>query len=149
MSEIVNIKNKRAFFEFEVLDKFIAGIQITGTEIKSIRDSKASVTESYCTFIEDELYVRNMHIAHYKNGGIYNHEEKRDRKLLLQRRELDKLFKKVKEKGFSIIVLRMFINDKGLAKLEIALAQGKKLYDKREDLKSKDAQREMDRRMKK
>lgn len=149
MSEIVNIKNKRATFEFEILDKYIAGIQITGTEIKSIRNSKASVTESYCTFIEDELFVRNMHIAHYENGGIYNHAEKRDRKLLLQRRELDKLFKKVKEKGFSIIVLRIFINDKGLAKLEIALAQGKKLYDKREDLKSKDAKREMDRRLKK
>jgi len=145
MSEIVNIKNKRATFEFEILDKYVAGIQITGTEIKSIRESKASVTESYCTFIQDELFVRNMHIAHYKNGGIYNHEEKRDRKLLLQRRELDKLLKKVKEKGLAIIVLRLFLNDKGLAKLEIALAQGKKIYDKREDLKKKDAAREIDR----
>ncbi len=149
MPEIVNIKNKRANFEYEVLDKYVAGIQITGTEIKSIRNNKASLTESYCTFTDDELFVRGMHIGLYENGGFYNHSEKRDRKLLLQRRELDKLLKKVKEKGLTIIVLRLFINDKGLAKLEIALAQGKKTFDKREDLKLKDAKREMDRRLKK
>lgn len=145
----VNIKNKRAKFEFQLLETFAAGIMLTGTEIKSVRNSKASIVEAYCVFEGDELFVRNMHIAEYENGSYNNHNPKRDRKLLLNRRELDKLFKKAKIKGYSIIPLNMFINDKGLAKMNIALAQGKKLHDKREDLKEKDSKRDMDRAMKK
>ncbi len=141
----INIKNKRATFEYEVLDKFVAGMQLLGTEIKSIRDGKAGLTEAYCTFVGDELYVIGLHIGIYKNAGQFNHEEKRDRKLLLERRELDKLHKKVKEKGLTIIPLKIFIAKNKWAKLEIALAQGKKTYDKREDLKKKDATREIER----
>jgi SsrA-binding protein len=141
----VSIKNKKAFFEYEVLDKYVAGIQLLGTEIKSIRDGKAGLAEAYCTFVGDELFVLGMHIGIYKNAGQFNHEEKRDRKLLLERQELDKLHKKVKEKGLTIIPLKIFIMKNRWAKLEIALAQGKKTYDKREDLKKKDAKREIDR----
>jgi len=145
----VNIKNKRAKFEFHILETFMAGIQLTGSEIKSLRNSKASIVEAYCVFEKNELFIRNMHIAEYENSSYYNHNPKRDRKLLLNRKELDKLFKKAKIKGFSIVPLNLFINDKGLAKLNIALAQGKKLHDKREDLKEKDSKRDMDRAMKK
>jgi SsrA-binding protein len=127
----------------------MAGIQLTGSEIKSLRNSKASIVEAYCVFEKNELFIRNMHIAEYENSSYYNHNPKRDRKLLLNRKELDKLFKKAKIKGFSIVPLNLFINDKGLAKLNIALAQGKKLHDKREDLKEKDSKRDMDRAMKK
>ncbi|GAA0874623.1 SsrA-binding protein [Wandonia haliotis] len=144
----VNIRNKRANFEYQIIEKFVAGIQLTGTEIKSIRNSKASIVEAYCVFEKEELFIRNMHIAEYENGSYYNHNPRRDRKLLLNRRELDKLFKKSKVKGFSIIPLNLFINEKGLAKLNIALGQGKKLHDKREDLKAKDSKRDMDRAMK-
>lgn len=144
----VNIKNKRAKFEFHLLDTFTAGIQLTGTEIKSIRNGKASIVEAYCVFEKGELFVRNMNISEYENGSYYNHNPRRDRKLLLNRRELDKLEKKVKIKGFSIIPLNVFINEKGLCKVNIALAEGKKLHDKREDLKEKDTKREMDRAMK-
>jgi len=144
----VNIKNKKAGFEYHLVDKYVAGIQLTGTEIKSIRNSKASVGEAYCVFVKSELFIRNMHIAEYDPGSYNNHEPKRDRKLLLNRLELDKLKKKLKNKGVTIVPVRLFINDKGLAKLEIALAEGKKLYDKRQDLKSKDDKRAMDRAMK-
>lgn len=144
----IKIKNKKAFYEYYLVEKFVAGIQLTGTEIKSVREGKVSLAESYCTFRGDELFVINMHIAEYSLGTHYNHEPKRDRKLLMTRRELRKLSTKVKEKGFTIIPVIMFINEKGLAKLEIAVAKGKKLYDKRESLKSNDAKREMDRRMK-
>lgn len=144
----INIKNRKASFEYSFLDKYIAGIQLTGTEIKSIRDSKANIADAYCTFINNELWVRNMHISEYKEGTYNNHEPKRDRKLLLQASELKKLSGKLKDKGLTIIPLRMFINEKGYAKLEIALAKGKKVYDKREDLKKKDANREIERRMK-
>jgi SsrA-binding protein len=144
----VSIKNKRASFEYEFLDVLTAGLQLTGTEIKSIRDSKANLSDAYCTFINDELVVRNMHVSEYKEGSYNNHEPKRDRKLLLNRTELRKLQNKLKDKGLTIIPTKLFINDKGLAKLEIVLAKGKKTYDKRESLKEKDAKRQMDRSMK-
>lgn len=144
----VNIRNKKANFEYAIIDTYTAGIKLTGTEIKSIRASKASINEAYCVFVKDELVIRNMNITEYTHGTHYNHEPKRDRKLLLNRNELTKLKKKSQEKGLTIIPLRLFTNEKGLAKLDIALAQGKKLYDKREDLKSKDAKREIDRKMK-
>lgn len=147
-SQNINIKNKRAYFDYEILDKFIAGIQLAGTEIKSVRSSKASISEAYCRFAQNELYVVNMNISEYDFGNINNHEARRDRKLLLTGKELEKLQKKTKESGFTIIPLKMFINDRGLAKLEIGLARGKKTFDKRETLKQKDARRDMDRAMK-
>jgi len=145
MSETINIKNKKASFEFFILDKFTAGIQLQGTEIKSIRDGKANITDAYCMFFNNELLIKNMHIAEYKYGSIYNHEPKRERKLLLNKRELKKLQNKLKDKGLTIVPVLLFINEKGFAKLEIALAKGKKLYDKRTTLKNKETQREMDR----
>jgi SsrA-binding protein len=147
MAEI-NIRNKKAWHDYEFLERFTAGMQLTGTEIKSIRAGKASLVDAYCYFSENELYVKGMHISEYDFGNIYNHDPKRDRKLLLNRRELRKLAKNVKEKGLTIIALRIFLADNGYAKLEIALARGKKEYDKREDLKKKDSRRELDRMMK-
>ena len=145
MTNKIKIKNKKASYEYFFLEKFIAGIQLSGTEIKSIREGKVSLVDSYCAFINNELFVKNMHIAEYKFGTHYNHEPKRDRKLLLTKRELKKLLNKVNEKGLTIIPTLLFINDNELAKLEIAVAKGKKLYDKRESLKTKDTQREIDR----
>jgi SsrA-binding protein len=147
-SQDIHIKNKRAYFDYEILEKFVAGIQLAGTEIKSIRSSKASIVEAYCRFAKDELYVVNMNISEYDFGNINNHEARRDRKLLLTKKELEKLQKKTKESGLTIIPLKMFINDRGLAKMEIGLAKGKKTFDKRETLKQKDARRDMDRAMK-
>lgn len=144
----INIKNKKAKFEFHLLDKYVAGIMLTGTEIKSIRRSKASIVEAFCVFEAGELFVRNMFINPYENGTHYNHKPKRDRKLLLNRQELNKLEKKVETKGFSIIPTLLFIDENGRAKLVIYLSQGKKLHDKREDIKLKDTQRDMDRVMK-
>jgi SsrA-binding protein len=144
----INIKNKKASFEYELIERLIAGIQLTGTEIKSIRGGKVSMNDSYCQFHGGELFVKNMHISEYELGNINNHPAKRDRKLLLSKRELQKLERKLKESGNTIVPTRMFINERGLAKLEIALAKGKKVYDKRETLKQKDSQREMDRMMK-
>ena len=138
LEKTVTIKNKRASFEYYLIQEFTAGIQLTGTEIKSIRDGKANITDAYCSFSGEELFVRNMHIAEYTFGTHYNHEPKRDRKLLLTRRELKKLAIKVKERGFTIIPILLFINEKGLAKLNIALARGKHSFDKRETLKKKD-----------
>lgn len=145
MGNKINIKNKKAWHDFEIIEKFTAGMQLTGTEIKSIRMGKASLVDSYCFFSNSELFVKNMQIAEYDYGTHYNHDPKRDRKLLLQRKELRKLEKNVKEKGYTIIVLILFIADNGYAKLEIALARGKKEYDKREDIKKKDTQRQLDR----
>ncbi len=145
MEKSVLIKNKRAAHEYFLIQEFTAGIQLTGTEIKSIREGKASIADSYCSFTGTELFVRNMHIAEYSMGSFYNHEAKRDRKLLLTRRELRKLSVKVKERGFTIIPVVLFINEKGLAKLTVALARGKHSYDKRESLKQKDSRREMER----
>jgi SsrA-binding protein len=144
----INIKNKKASFEYAFIDKFIAGIQLTGTEIKSIREGKSNINEGFCVFQRNELYIRNMHVAPYFNGTYNNVEEKRDRKLLLNKRELDKLSGKLKDQGLTIIPLRLFINEKGLAKLEIALAKGKKLYDKRDDIKKRDIERETSRKLK-
>lgn len=139
----ISIKNKRASFEYFLIDRYTAGIVLTGTEIKSIREGKASIVDSYCTFIGNELFVIGMHIAEYKFGTYYNHVPKRDRKLLLNMKELRKLKAKSSEKGFTIIPVEMFINDNGLAKLEIALAKGKHFFDKRDSLKEKDSRREM------
>jgi SsrA-binding protein len=139
----VSIKNRKATFEYSILAEFSAGIQLTGTEIKSIRAGKANIGEAYCTMVKTELFVRNMYIEEYVQGNIYNHEPKRDRKLLLKRSELNKLQTKLKDKGLTVIPLHLYINEKGLAKLEIALAKGKKLYDKRESLKEKDVKRDM------
>jgi len=144
----VNIKNKKAWHDFEILDKYVAGIQLTGTEIKSIRASKASLVDAYCYFIGSELFVKGMHISEYDFGNIFNHAPKRDRKLLLSRRELNKLSRSVREKGLTIVALRIFIAESSYAKLEIALARGKKEFDKREDMKKADSKRELDRLMK-
>ena len=145
MSSKINIKNRKASFEYQFIATFVAGISLLGTEIKSIRDNKANISDAHCVFIDDELFVRNLHIAEYPNGGYINHEPKRERKLLLNRQELNKMLGKVKEKGNSIIPIRLFINEKGKAKLEITLAKGKKVYDKRESIKDKDQKRDMDR----
>lgn len=145
MANVINIKNKKAWHDFEILEKFIAGMQLKGTEIKSIRMGKAGLVDSYCYFVNGELFVKNMQIAEYNWGTHYNHIPGRERKLLLNRRELKKLEKNVKERGYTIIVLRLFISEKGYAKLEIALGKGKKEYDKREDLKKKDTQRQLER----
>lgn len=141
----INIKNKRAFFDFEILEKYVAGIQLAGTEIKSIRMGKASLVDAYCFFLRNELWVKGMNISEYFYGTYNNHQPVRERKLLLQRKELYKLERKTKESGLTIVPLRLFINERGLAKMELALAKGKKQHDKRETLKQKDAQREMDR----
>ena len=148
MSLKIAIKNKKASFEYEFIETYTAGIQLKGTEIKSIRNTKASIMESYGIMIKEELFIRNMYIAEYENGSHYNHESKRDRKLLLNRIELNKINKKIKAKGLTIVPLKLFINNKGLAKIDIALAKGKKIHDKREDLKSKDAKREIYRNLK-
>jgi len=147
MNSQIKIKNRKASYEYFLVERYVAGIQLTGTEIKSIRQGKVSLAESYCNFKEHELFVINMHIAEYEYGTHYNHEPKRDRKLLLTARELKKLAIKVKEKGFTVIPTFMFINEKGLAKLEIPVAKGKKLYDKRETIKTKDTRRDLDRRI--
>ena len=141
----VNIKNKRASFDYEFVETFTAGIVLTGTEIKSIRLGKASLVDTYCYFSRGEMWVKNMHIAEYFYGSYNNHAARRDRKLLLQHKELRKLERSTKETGFTIVPVRLFINEKGLAKRGIALAKGKKEYDKRESLREKDDKREMDR----
>lgn len=144
----VNIRNKKATFEFSILEKFTAGIKLLGTEIKSIRQGKANIGDSFCAFINNELYVRNMDISEYSHGSFYNHEAKRDRKLLLNKKEIKKLLIKGEDKGLTIVPLRIFINERGFAKMDIALAQGKKAFDKRETLKERDVKREMDKAMK-
>ncbi len=148
LSKEVNIRNKKASFQYEFLDKFEAGIQLRGTEIKSIRLGKASIKEGYCAFKNGELFVYNIDITPYENASFTNHESKRPRKLLLHKQELEKLIKKKKDVGLTIIPTSLFINKNGYAKLNIALAKGKKIADKRESLKEKDAKRQMDRAMK-
>jgi SsrA-binding protein len=148
VSNQINIKNKKAKFEFEFIEKFTAGLQLFGTEIKSIRAGKASIMEGYCFVNNGEVFIKNMYIAEYEQASYNNHEPRRDRKLLLNRNEIEKLVKKKKDVGLTIIPLSLFINGKGYAKLDIALAKGKKLHDKRHDLKAKDAKRSMDRAMK-
>ncbi|RMZ50995.1 SsrA-binding protein SmpB [Flavobacteriaceae bacterium PRS1] len=146
MQKNINIRNKKARFEYEILDKYTAGIVLTGSEIKSIRQGKASIAESFCEFNEQsELFVINMTVEEYSHGTHYNHKPKAERKLLLNKRELKKLEKEIKNTGLTIVPLRMFINEKGFAKLDIALAKGKKLYDKRETIKDRDNKRDLDR----
>jgi len=142
---MISIKNKKASFEYYLLEKFTAGLILTGTEIKSIRAGKANLTDAYCAFLGDELFVKNMHISEYDFGNINNHEPKRERKLLLNKRELRKIKTKAKDVGITIIPTNLFINEKGFAKIDIALAKGKKLYDKRETLKNNDMKREIER----
>ncbi len=145
ISNDINIKNKKASFEYHFIDTYVAGLVLTGTEIKSIRTGTANLQESYCVFINNELYVKSMHISKYNEGSYYNHEPLKDRKLLLQKRELKKLEMKLQEKGLTIVPTRLFITKRGFAKLEIALAKGKKLFDKRDNIKEKDLKREMQR----
>lgn len=144
----VNIRNKRATFDYEVLDTFTAGIVLTGTEIKSLRAGKAGLTDSFCIFDRNELWAKNVYIAEYFYGTYNNHNAHRDRKLLLNRKELRNLAADTKEPGFTIVPLRLFINDKGLAKMDIGLCKGKKEFDKRETLKEKEDRRSMDRAIK-
>lgn len=148
MQKQINIVNKKARFEYHLLDTFTAGVVLSGTEIKSIRIGKASVMEAYCVFEDGEVFIRNMFINAYENGSFYNHKPRTDRKLLLNRKEIDKIEKFLKVKGNTVIPLKMFLSEKGWAKLNIACAQGKKLHDKRQDLKEKDDKRDMDRAMK-
>jgi len=146
MQKNINIKNKKARFEYELLDKFTAGIVLAGTEIKSIRYGKASISESFCEFNQKgELFVINMQIDEYSHASHFNHKPKAERKLLLNKRELKKLHKEVKTSGLTIVPLTLFLNDRGLAKIQIALAKGKKLYDKRENIKDRDNKRNLDR----
>ena len=146
MQKKINIKNKRARFDYELLDTYTAGIVLSGTEIKSIRESKASISESFCEFNDlGELFVINMQVDEYSHGTHYNHKPKAERKLLLNRGELKKLEKEVKNSGLTIIPLNLFLNDRGLAKMNIALARGKKLYDKRETIKDRDNKKNLDR----
>lgn len=139
----INIKNRKASFDYQFLDKYVAGIVLTGTEIKSVRQAKVTLGDSFCFFKDGELWIKQMHIAHYENGSHYNHEPTRERKLLLNKKELRKIEKKLDEKGLSVVPTRMFISNRGFAKVEIAVAKGKKLYDKRESIKERDTKREM------
>ena len=141
----MEIKNRSAYFEYYVDDKFTAGLLLLGTEVKSLRAGKASFNDSYCIFQTGELWIKSLHIAEYSHGTVNNHDPLRERKLLLNRRELKKLESRIKEKGYTIIPLRLFLNDKNLVKLEIGLAKGKKLHDKRETIKQRDTEREIKR----
>ena len=141
----MEIKNRSAYFEYYIDDKYVAGIILTGTEVKSLREGKANFNDSYCIFLKGELWIRSFHISEYSHGTINNHDPVRERKLLLNRRELKKMETRIKEKGYTIIPLRLFFNEKNLAKLEIGLARGKKLHDKRETIRQRDTEREMKR----
>ena len=141
----IQIKNRKAKFEYQLDDYFVAGLVLTGTEIKSIREGKANLQDGYCVFEGEELWIQGMHISPYEQGSHYNHHPTRKRKLMLNKSELKKLYKISKDVGITIIPIRLFINARGLAKLEIATGRGKKLYDKRQDIRKKDEQREMGR----
>jgi SsrA-binding protein len=144
----MEIKNRSAYFEYYIDDKYVAGIMLTGTEVKSLREGKASFNDSYCVFHNGELWIRSFHISEYTHGTVNNHDPIRERKLLLNRRELKKLESKLKDKGYTIVPLRLFFNEKNLAKLEIGLGKGKKLHDKRESIKQRDTEREIKRYLK-
>ncbi len=144
----INIRNKRATFDYEILEEFVAGVVLVGTEIKSVRMSKVSLTDSYCYFADSELWIRGVNIAEYAWGTCNNHTPKRDRKLLLNRKELNKLQRALQDRGLTVVGLRLFLNERGFAKIVIGLAKGRKAYDKREYLKENDAKREMDKVMK-
>jgi SsrA-binding protein len=145
---MTEIKNRSAYHEYSIDDKYTAGMVLTGTEVKSLRSGKASFSDSYCIINKGELWIKSLHIAEYSHGTANNHDPVRERKLLLHKRELKKLEAKIKEKGFTIIPLRIFFNEDNLAKIEIGLAKGKKLHDKRESIKQKDVDREMKRYLK-
>jgi SsrA-binding protein len=142
-SNDINIRNRQATYEFELLDKYVAGLVLMGTEIKSIREGKVNLQDGYCYFNNGELFVKGINITPYAQGTHYNHEAQRERKLLLKKTELKKLERKSEEKGLTMVPVRLFINDRGYAKLEVALARGKKLHDKRESIKDRDAKREL------
>lgn len=144
-SNNIRIRNRKASFEFEFIDKYEAGIVLKGTEIKSLREGKASLQEAYCYFKGEEMFVKNMSISEYANSSFTAHETKRERKLLLKRRELDKIKAKVEEKGLTVVPTKLYINNRGFAKVEIAVAKGKKIYDKRESIRKKDQDRELKR----
>ncbi len=148
MANKIDIRNKKARFDYELLDKYTAGIKLLGTEIKSVRLGKASIVDTFCYFRKNELWIRNMHIEEYANRGYSNHDPNWDRKLLLNKSELKKLERKTREKGLTIIATRLFISESGYAKLNIALAKGKREYDKREDIKKRDTKRQSDRMLK-
>jgi SsrA-binding protein len=145
MENRINIKNKKAYFDYELLEKFIAGMVLKGTEIKSVRMGKVSIVDAYCMIHEGEIFVKGLQIAEYVYGTHYNHEPFRERKLLLEKSDIRRIARKTKESGYTIIPLRIFISEKGYAKIEIALARGKKQYDKRESIKEKDTKRQLDR----
>lgn len=144
----INIRNKRARFEYHLMETYVAGIQLGGTEIKSIRNGKASILEAYCVFHNGEVFIRNMHVSEYENASFYSHKPRADRKLLLNKKEIQKIEKFLQVKGNTLIPLKMFLSESGWIKVEIACAQGKKLFDKRQDLKEKDDRRDMDRALK-
>lgn len=145
----INIQNKKAGFEFEIIDRYQAGIVLRGSEIKVIRNGGGSISEAYCLMRDDELFIKNMNIPEYSHGGYANHVPDTQRKLLLTKRELSRIDSKIREKGLSVIPLRVFMNERGFAKIEIGVGRGKKKFDKRETLKDKDTKREVDRAMKK
>ena len=149
IQKTVTILNKRARFEYELTDEVEAGVVLTGTEIKSLRSSKASITDAFCQFINEELYIINMSIEEYKLGTFYNHKAKRERKLLLHKKELSKFNKKLKDVGNTVVPLKLYINDAGKAKILIAVGKGKKLFDKRESIKDRESKRQLDRVLKK
>lgn len=141
----IELHNKKAGFQYFLMDEFKAGIQLLGTEIKSIREGKANLADAYCIILHGEIFIKNLHISEYSHGSYANHEPRRVRKLLLNRREIKKIETKLKEKGLTLIPVKIFLNEKGLAKVQINLAKGKKLFDKRETLKAKDVKRQLDR----
>lgn len=145
MIKNINIKNKRASYEYNLLDKFTAGMKLMGTEIKSIRTGNAQINEAFCQMKDGELFIVNMYIDEYKFGSFSNHKTTRTRKLLLNKKELKQIDKKITEKGFTVVPLKVFISDRGFAKIDVAIAQGKKIHDKRQSMKEKDNKREMDR----
>jgi SsrA-binding protein len=148
LSNKINIENRRARFDYQFIEQYTAGIILQGTEIKSIREGKAGLSDSYCYFRKGELYIKNLHITEYSEASFKNHEPLRERKLLLSKQELRKLEGKLKDQGLTIIPVRLFLSDKGYAKVEIALAKGKREFDKRQDIKKKDAEREIGRKLK-
>ncbi|OQP61550.1 SsrA-binding protein [Niastella vici] len=145
---MADIKNRSAYHDYFIDDKYDAGMVLTGTEVKSLRDGRASFNDSYCFFNKGELWIKSLHIAEYSHGTVNNHDPVRERKLLLKKRELQKLEAKIKEKGYSIIPLRIFFNERGFVKMEIGLGKGKKQYDKRETIKQRDTDRELKRYLK-
>ncbi|ALL08894.1 SsrA-binding protein [Pedobacter sp. PACM 27299] len=148
MKNDIQIKNKRAYFDYHIVEEFNAGLALLGTEIKAIRQGKANMSDAFCMFIGDVLYVRNLHISEYSHSSFHHHDIKRDRVLLLHKKELKKLKFRSEEKGYTIVPLRIYTNDRGYAKIQIALAQGKKEFDKRDSIKDRESKREMDRAMK-